>query len=75
MGNKIKLIITFLFNFFLRLIPKSSHHRIEIFIENLLGYVKKSFSIMMKFKFKIGPTNFSLKVRKIIFKLTQCIKK
>ena len=65
MGNKIKLIISFLLNFFLRLIPKRSHHRVEIFIENLLGYVKKSFSNHDEIvNLKVGSTNFSLKVRK-----------
>ena len=65
MGNKIKLIILFLLNFFLRLIPKRSHHRVEIFIENLLGYVKKSFSNHDEIvNLKIGSTNFSLKLRK-----------
>ena len=41
MGNKIKLIISFLLNFFLRLIPKRSHHRVEIFIENLSKYINE----------------------------------
>ena len=65
MRSKIKLIISYLFNFFLKLIPKNLHHKVEIFIENLLSFVKKSFSSHDEIvNLRIGSINFSLKVRK-----------
>ena len=65
MLNKIKSVILFPFNLCLKLIPKSFHYKVEILLENLLSYVKKSFSSHDEIvNLKIGSTNFSLKARK-----------